>query len=114
MAQPMTPGPDEPWVPPDTFGSRLVALRRHLHLSQDEAAARAGLNPKTWNTWENGTVPRGMNEIVGRISETFGVDRNWLMWGHRAFGYKPDFTLVAEMAGQMELPLIPEPQLVAV
>ncbi|MGC0251551.1 helix-turn-helix domain-containing protein [Pseudactinotalea sp. Z1748] len=69
------------WVPTNTFGTRLVLLRRELGLNVKEAAARTGIHYATWSTWENGRKPSDMAGVVERIAEEFGVDRNWLMWG---------------------------------
>lgn len=77
--------PGEPWVPTESFGDRLVLVRRHVgNISTEEAAARAGLKAPTWNTWENGASPRNMAEVVAKIHDAFGVDRDWLMWGSQA------------------------------
>lgn len=80
------------WAPEDTFAMRLRAIRRHLGLSQEEAATRCTINPKTWASWELGASPRNMATAVRRISEGLkddqgrSVDPNYLMWGS-AFGY---------------------------
>lgn len=71
----------KPWVPEDSFGSRLVLVRRELDLTTEEAAKRCGLKAPTWNTWENGARPRGMNDVVEAIHKGLGVSRAWLMWG---------------------------------
>lgn len=73
-----TPGP---WVPEDTFATRLIQARRHMKLTQEDAAALCGINAKTWNTWEHGTKPQGMNDVVRKIHKGLGVDPGWLMWG---------------------------------
>lgn len=72
---------DAAWVPETTFASRLVLLRHHLGLTQVEAAAKCGLDDGSWSNWERGGKPRGMDQVVEKIAETFNVDRNWLMWG---------------------------------
>lgn len=69
------------WVPELTFGSRLFLLRRSLHKSVKEAAADTGLHYATWSTWENGRTPSNLAQVVSTIADTYGVDRNWLMWG---------------------------------
>jgi transcriptional regulator with XRE-family HTH domain len=69
------------WRPEDTFGARLVLVRRELGLSQSEAAERCGISGATWATWELGRSPRNMPRQVDKISDALGVDRDWLMWG---------------------------------
>ena len=69
------------WRPIDTFGSRLVLIRRELGLSTEEIADRCGLKHQTWSTWERGATPRGMNAVVAKIALATGVNRDWLMWG---------------------------------
>ena len=71
----------QPLIPEDSFALRLVIIRRHLGLSQEEAAARCGLDDGSWSNWENGTKPRGMDRVVGTIAAGLNVDRDWLMWG---------------------------------
>jgi len=87
---------ETPWVPDDTFGTRLRWLRSALGHRQglrkpmpvDQIAALCGFGPASWTNWENGTMPRGMHEIVAKIVEATGVDREWLMWGDRARGVR--------------------------
>ena len=81
-----------PWVPTDTFGMRLVMVRAQKGLSQEEAAARCGLKASTWATWEkpNGAKPRGLEEVIRKISSGLGVDRGWLMFGGPLHDYAPD------------------------
>jgi hypothetical protein len=69
------------WVPLDTFGTRLILLRRHLQVSVDEISPKCGQSPHTWATWERGATPRNMATVVAAISASVGVDRDWLMWG---------------------------------
>lgn len=69
------------WVPADTFGMRLVLVRRHLGLTVEEAASRCGIPHATWTTWENGSTPRNMAKIAEKIEAALGVDRGYLMWG---------------------------------
>ena len=73
---------DTGWIPADTFAGRLVLTRRHLgRISQEEAALRCGVNPKTWAQWELGRHPQEMHLVIDQIHRALGVDRNWLMWG---------------------------------
>lgn len=77
------------WVPADTFGTRLLLIRRELKLTTEEAAARCNLAAPTWNTWENGVTPQKLNEVVEKIHKGLGVNRDYLMWGSTS-GYKRD------------------------
>ena len=88
MAEPMRVDTPPLWTPPDTFASRLRQLRYGLgNPTVKEIATACGIPAATWNTWENGKRPQGMNEkvaaIVAGVRETYGVDvnRDWLMWG---------------------------------
>jgi len=98
------------WTPDDTFGSRLLLVRRALQLTTEEAATACGLVSPTWNTWENGSTPRKLNDVVEKISQALGVDRDWLMWGLRS----RCLSILPAHRGQMELPLLPLSVLAAV
>jgi transcriptional regulator with XRE-family HTH domain len=78
------------WVPEDTFGTRLVILRRQLGLSVEEMAERCGQKAATWSTWERGAAPRSMASVVAAISLATGVSRDWLMWGGPLSTEPPD------------------------
>lgn len=69
------------WIPQDTFAARLLLARRHLGLSVKDAAARCHIHYATWSTWERGSVPQNYPDIVQRVSEGLGVNRDWLAWG---------------------------------
>jgi len=69
------------WVPGDTFAMRLRILRHHLGLSVEEIAGRCRVSPATWSTWERGSRPRDLAEVVARVAAVTGVSRDWLMWG---------------------------------
>ena len=69
------------WIPTETFGTRLVMVRRHLGWGQSEAAEKCGLDQRSWSTWERGASPRNAAQIVAKIAATTGADRDWLMWG---------------------------------
>lgn len=69
-------------IPADTFAIRLMLVRVHAgDLTQMQAAERTGLNYGSWSNWENGRQPRDKADVVQVISETFGIDRDWLMYG---------------------------------
>jgi transcriptional regulator with XRE-family HTH domain len=69
------------WVPADTFAVRLRMLRSHMGVTLEELAGRCRVSPTTWSTWERGSRPRDLADIVARIAAETGVDRDWLMWG---------------------------------
>lgn len=72
------------WIPAQTFGTRLAMVRRHLGWNIKEAASRTGLDDGSWSNWERGALPRNMAEVVERIHQETGADRDWLMWGSEA------------------------------
>lgn len=80
------------WVPQETFGTRLMLLRRELGLTVEEAAEKAGLSHATWSTWERGAKPRDLVSVVTKVVKAFGVDRDWLAWGttsRKTAGWRP-------------------------
>lgn len=108
------------WVPRDTFGTRLVEVRRALNLSQEEAASRCHLHAKAWATWERPVkpaIPRNLREVVEAISDHLDVDADWLMWGgvrvpRSKCSSSTDLRLIPgagksrEMFGQSSLPFL--------
>lgn len=76
----------EEWIPPETFGGRLLLIRSALRVTVEEAAARCNLKTATWSTWERGARPRDMVNAVDAISRNLGVNRDWLMWGRSRNG----------------------------
>jgi len=46
-----------------------------------EAADRCGLNYGSWSNWERGMEPRGLLDVVEKISQGLGVNREWLLYG---------------------------------
>lgn len=81
-------------VPVDDFATRLLLARRHAGmLTVREAAMRSGLHYATWSTWERGVaMPSNMRDVVVRVSEALGVDRDWLMWGGPLAAPRPPST----------------------
>lgn len=108
----MTALPTETWVPDDTFGARLVLLRRTLGLTVEQVAKLSGIPHPTWSTWENGAKPRDMAAKVRQIAEATNCDQNWLMWGGAL--RSRCFSLVPLDSGQLEFHYGPEPALTAV
>lgn len=110
------------WVPCDTFGLRLIAIRRERGLTQEEAAVLCAINPKTWATWElpgtpekPASKPRDMATTCARIEAGIGAERDWLMWGDRlprsrCFSPSAQVSAVPPMLGALQLfdPGVPE------
>lgn len=80
----VAPTADGAWIPEDTFAVRLIAARKGRGLTQAEAAKLCDLDDGSWSNWENGSRPRGMNEVVSKIAGGLKVDRDWLMWGRES------------------------------
>jgi transcriptional regulator with XRE-family HTH domain len=72
---------DTGWRPTDSFGTRLLLVRREKQLSVEVASATVGVKQASWSSWERGTQPRNIVNVVSKISDGLGVDRDWLMWG---------------------------------
>lgn len=69
-------------IPADTFAARLRLARMHASdISIRDAAPMCGLNYGTWTHWEKGGAPRNILDVVEKISEALGVDREWLLFG---------------------------------
>lgn len=76
----------ETWVPADTFGARLLLIRKEKRMTVEAIARICGIAHPTWTTWENGARPRDMRDAVTKIAAAVGVDRDWLMWGGPLIG----------------------------
>lgn len=77
----MTAQNADAWVPEDSLANRLLLVRRALGLSQRAAAEQAGITFGEWQSLEDGRAARDVGRKVAAISNTFRVDRDWLMWG---------------------------------
>lgn len=84
-----------PWVPADTFGMRLLRLRKSMRMTSADIAALCNVKTSTWQNWERGTNPLGMAEVVRNISAATGCDRGWLMWG---LSETSDYLIPADVA----------------
>ncbi len=72
----------EPWVPEDTFASRLALVRNRMGWNVLEAATACGCNDQSWRNWEAGDIkPRAMDDIIRSIAKATGCDPVWLMFG---------------------------------
>lgn len=77
----MTVQTTDPWVPTDSFGSRLLRIRKEKGMTVEAIAKTCGIAHPTWTTWENGARPRDLLGAVQKICDGTGVDRDWLLWG---------------------------------
>lgn len=69
-------------IPVDSFAARLKLARLDAgNLTIREAAARCGLNFASWSNWEGGMAPRRIDRVAQKISDTLGIDRDWLLYG---------------------------------
>ena len=80
----------------DTFGTRIWAMRRELGWNRQRLAAECGVSPASVRSWERGSLPRNMPQVVQAISDATGVDRDWLMWGETNRRLSPDSSLNGE------------------
>ncbi len=67
--------------PTDTLPLRLVMLRHEASVSQREAAFRCGITPRVWQGMEEGRSTAKLLDILKRIADEFGYDRDWLAYG---------------------------------
>lgn len=72
---------NQAFIPGETFGSRLHLLRHEKRISSDKMAEICGVTGNAVLAWERGSSPKNMAEIVMKIVEATGVDRDWLLWG---------------------------------
>lgn len=69
------------WRPADTLPTRVRLMREEMGLTQRAAAERAGIGFGAWQGIEAGRGGRDLHANLGKIVRTFGVDREWLVWG---------------------------------
>jgi transcriptional regulator with XRE-family HTH domain len=69
------------WIPADTFGARLVRLRKHVHMTIEEIADHCDLSTATWSSWERGASPLKIGAACDKISAATKCDRDWLQFG---------------------------------
>lgn len=74
----------------DTFALRLLAIRHEMDMTQEEIADVVGVKRAAWNTWEHGAIPQRQAEIVKRIAEATGYERDWLLYGGPLSGSPTD------------------------
>lgn len=60
----------EPWVPEDTFGSRLALVRQRRGWNIAEAARACKVDPQSWANWEAGASPRKFEQVIERTRPT--------------------------------------------
>ena len=95
-----------PGVPADTFPVRLRLARIHANdISIEVAAARCGIKPATWSTWERGVhKPPHFEAMVKAIASGLDVDEMWLRDGGPLApdpgpGDPPPITTLSDRAG---------------
>lgn len=72
------------WIPDDTFGRRLLVLRKQLGLTGPQMAAVLGkgiCSYPTYNNWERGVRPTKYDEVCDKIAGRLRCDPEWLRWG---------------------------------
>ena len=62
-----------------TFSSRVRQARDAARLTQDELAAKVGVDRATVGTWESGTKPRPKR--VDGLAKALNVSVDWLLFG---------------------------------
>ena len=101
----------EPWVPMDTFGTRLAIVRQHMGWNTAEAGEACGVNDQTWRNWEAGRSPRKFEDVCHKIADASGCSYLWLMAGDvavpRSRCFSPDLALVPALDAQLELDFDP-------
>lgn len=79
-------------MPADTFANRLRILRHDLDISAIQLSEMTGFSHASISNWERGARPHKLLEVVERIAEVTGIDRDWLLWGWAAWGSNPEPT----------------------
>jgi hypothetical protein len=71
---------EEPWIPFDTFATRLGTIRIHLGgWNIKRAADHCGIDDQKWRNWESGrTKPRDYPAVCRQISDRSGTIGTWL------------------------------------
>lgn len=70
----------EGWLPEFTLAERLRKIRRDLHLTQEEFAARLNVKPERLGGWESGrNRPKAPVEVAQLIEDEFGVPAWWTL-----------------------------------
>ena len=76
---------ERPWIPSDTFATRLAQARQTRGWSVAKAAAQCGIGELSWRNWEREIYkPRNSELMAKKISKGMGVSYRWLV------GEKPE------------------------
>jgi transcriptional regulator with XRE-family HTH domain len=76
--QRMSTHPSSDFVPEWTDGDKLRKVRRHLGLTQDEFAARLGVNAATYTAWENDRNRiKNLKAVARRVKQMTGTPLWW-------------------------------------
>src|SRR5690348_7578477 len=63
----------EPWIPEDSFGSRLALVRAHKRWNVKKAAEACDVDPSSWTNWERGlTHPQDYEVVTRKIADGSG------------------------------------------
>ncbi|MDO5535361.1 MAG: helix-turn-helix domain-containing protein [Propionibacteriaceae bacterium] len=79
-------------VPVDSLAQRLNMIRFEQGVSQRKAAEETGVPFGTWQGMELGRQTRNLDQHIKAISDRYGYDREWLMWGSGSTSGGPDGT----------------------
>ena len=82
----MIPRPQRRRRARDTFALRLLAIRHEMDMTQEEIADLVGVKRAAWNTWEHGAIPQRQADIVKKIADATGYERDWLLYGGQLSG----------------------------
>lgn len=61
------------------FGEKVKQLRKSLHLSQTDLAAKIGVSMRTVQSYELGQSYPKQREMYNRLAEALGCDTNYLL-----------------------------------
>jgi transcriptional regulator with XRE-family HTH domain len=72
----------------ETINSRIFEVRSHFNLSQKEFSEKINISFRNLQNYETGKTENIPHTFLYAISETFGVDMNWLFFGKDAMFYQ--------------------------
>lgn len=72
----------------ETINSRIFKVRSHFNLSQKEFSEKINVSFRNLQNYETGKTENIPHNFLYAISETFGVDLNWLFFGKDVMFYQ--------------------------
>lgn len=85
---------------PEKLGPNVKLAREHMHITQEQAAARVGVAVRTYVAWEHGhAMPRGHN--LTNLAKALKVDTVDLLNGVNDSDDQPLSEQLAEMRAQL-------------